>query len=200
MYWIYVLECESNLYYVGETSKLFKRLGNHIRGLGCVNTKKYKPLRLVGLYKVGSMSKFLRYKDLVESGCENTEKDRIKYLNNFNNGDGTKDDARLCEDFITLEMHNGGLNVRGGKYLMDDRIVDRVREDSIYPKCECGYPCDIRKKYITRTKWKIYYYCSIKNVWDDMRDSIRIEVDKGCGYYQEYLDDIESRIKIKEYI
>jgi predicted GIY-YIG superfamily endonuclease len=201
MYWIYVLECESNLYYVGETSRLFKRLNDHKKGNGCKNTSMYKPLGLVGLYRVCEMSRFLNYKRMVENYDKSMDRLMVDDLNNFHVGNSTKDDARLCEDFITLEMYNSNFEVRGGKYLKECRLDGIDRVESGYPRCRCGVPCEIRKKYITRSKWKLYYCCSLKNVWDDMRLVMDgLNIGDSCDYYMEYLDDIDLRLKIIEYI
>ena len=43
MYWIYVLEFENNLIYVGQTNRLYKRLSDHSNGRASSNTTNNKP-------------------------------------------------------------------------------------------------------------------------------------------------------------
>ncbi|SHJ47992.1 type I restriction enzyme, R subunit [Tangfeifania diversioriginum] len=46
-YYVYVLECENDSYYIGQTSDLIKRWGQHISGQGAKWTKIHKPIRIV---------------------------------------------------------------------------------------------------------------------------------------------------------
>ena len=40
MHWIYILRCDGNIIYVGETTRLFTRLIEHNKGEGSTTTKK----------------------------------------------------------------------------------------------------------------------------------------------------------------
>ena len=60
MQWVYILRCEKKVIYVGETKNLYSRMFQHTSG-GCSTTKKYRPLELIGLYKVTSNYNFLKY-------------------------------------------------------------------------------------------------------------------------------------------
>jgi predicted GIY-YIG superfamily endonuclease len=61
MHWIYILKCEDDHYYVGETTKLYKRFWQHFTGIGGVNTYTYKPAEVVAIYKLNTITKFLDY-------------------------------------------------------------------------------------------------------------------------------------------
>lgn len=50
-YFIYVLELQQNKYYVGKTSNAASRMAEHIRNLGAKWTKKYRPKKIIKLYK-----------------------------------------------------------------------------------------------------------------------------------------------------
>lgn len=50
-YFIYVLELKNNKYYVGKTSNVSSRIAEHISNIGSTWTKKYKPKKIVNLYK-----------------------------------------------------------------------------------------------------------------------------------------------------
>ena len=47
MRWIYILKCsedyENNIYYIGQTKRLYRRFWEHDGGKGGVNTSIYKP-------------------------------------------------------------------------------------------------------------------------------------------------------------
>jgi GIY-YIG catalytic domain len=50
-YFIYVLELKNNKYYVGKTSNAASRLAEHIKNIGAKWTKKYKPKKIIKLYR-----------------------------------------------------------------------------------------------------------------------------------------------------
>ena len=61
VHWIYVLECDDDYIYIGETTRLFRRFREHIYHNGAVNTTRHTPQRLIGLYKVGDNYSFYKY-------------------------------------------------------------------------------------------------------------------------------------------
>ena len=38
MKWVYILQCENDYYYIGETSRLYRRFWEHQDGMGGLNT------------------------------------------------------------------------------------------------------------------------------------------------------------------
>jgi len=50
-YFVYVLELQNGKYYVGKTSNAASRIAEHIKKLGSSWTKKYKPKKIIKLYK-----------------------------------------------------------------------------------------------------------------------------------------------------
>ena len=42
MKWVYIFKCEDDHYYVGETSRLYRRFWEHNEGTGGLNTSVYK--------------------------------------------------------------------------------------------------------------------------------------------------------------
>lgn len=46
MYYVYILKCANNIFYVGMTSNINRRLMAHLSGNGSVITKKNKPIDL----------------------------------------------------------------------------------------------------------------------------------------------------------
>ena len=55
---IYIIECNDNFIYVGETNNIYRRLKEHIRGKGGKNTHTHIPKKLIGLYKVNDNQSF----------------------------------------------------------------------------------------------------------------------------------------------
>jgi predicted GIY-YIG superfamily endonuclease len=196
-HWIYILECDDEYIYIGETTRLFRRFREHIYKNGAVNTHLHKPYRLIGLYKLGDNYSFYQYRTKIK----NNEYDKF-IIENW--GDDENSDNLLVENHFTeLFMHlrkdenndkfvfnDGEWNkVRGGKYtkeilsnptnIMDiDDILDR-------PLCNCGLPCEVK---LSNDKTKIYFVCAIKNVWTNME--IDLDVDEPCEFFQVYNDDV----------
>ena len=52
MRWVYILQCEDSYFYVGETSRLYRRFWEHENGLGGLNTSVYPPINIVAIYPV----------------------------------------------------------------------------------------------------------------------------------------------------
>lgn len=206
MHWIYVLQCENDTIYIGETVKLFKRLREHYNGGKSINTSLYKPKKLISLYKVGQNYEFHEYlKKIEEEGVENRELrkivERFDIIVNKN-----KDYALKVENFFA-EMHilYGNCTIRGGKYTKglqnQEKIKNEIDEISLgmmksRPKCHCGYFSEIRKENMGK-KFKLYFVCCMKNVWSSMREDLTyFEIAPPCTFYQEYLDDIDRRIEM----
>ena len=198
MFWIYVLKCENNMYYVGLTQRLYKRLASHKRGEACKNTKDNKPLEIVGLYKGSVNFKFNKYlKEYYSSDDRNCVRlynilDSFDYDTNI-----VKEDIETVENFITEHMQStfGYKFVRGGKYLrgkeaiVEDKTIHKAR-----PCCNCGLPCEIQKRMMDK-KVKFICVCPLRNVWDGMRNEFNIiPIGNKCQFHMEYLDDIEFRV------
>ena len=197
VHWVYVVECEEGYLYIGETTRLYRRFNEHLRGNGSVNTGRHKPKFLVGLYKVADNSSFLQYRHEIMKENE---------YNKFTIQDWGNDySANLeVENHITEIILNLRTNskegefmfedgewqkVRGGKYtkdLLNNPISSRNSEDIIdRPCCECGYPCEVK---ISKDKKTIYFVCSLKNVWDDFFDGL--EIPDKCDFYKVYDEDV----------
>lgn len=211
VHWIYVLECEDDYIYVGETTRLFRRFNEHLKSRGGSNTIKHKPKKLIGLYKVSENYSFMKYRNTITSGEYN------KFiLDNWEN-DG---DNLLIENHITERLFyerrnnhvygsgNEWYRVRGGKYTKEtlDEIVagykwasekegrvystmnpiTSIPENSIVdrPLCKCLLPSEVK---LSKDKTKIYFVCALKNVWGDFFADLQI--DEPCDFWQMYTED-----------
>jgi predicted GIY-YIG superfamily endonuclease len=217
-HWIYVLECEDNYIYVGETGRLFRRFNEHLKSRGGSNTIKHKPKKLIGLYKANENTSFMDYRTAIKSGEYN------KFILDDWNNDGCK--PNLIEDHITERLFyerrnnneygsgNEWYRVRGGKYTretLDDIVagykyasekegriyyagnpVLSVPEDSIVdrPLCKCNCPSEVK---LSNDKSKIYFVCSLKNVWGDFFEGLQI--DRPCDFWQLYTEDLAVKIQ-----
>ncbi len=56
MAWVYMLECADGSYYVGSTTNLEVRLGQHEQGLGAAYTRRRRPVRLVWSHESASVA------------------------------------------------------------------------------------------------------------------------------------------------
>ena len=179
MHWIYILRCsgfddEIGLHdrhldriYIGETTRLFRRLKEHCGGdwgdaMGSVTTCKYRPIRLLGLYKVEDEGLFAFsndpiHKDMYETG----------YLTEC------KTWAREVENKITLQymksMGRKWTQVFGGKWCRRDRSHINPSKDYTIdrPYCKCNVPADINEY-----NGKKYWRCSQKNFWDGLKNKL----------------------------
>lgn len=202
MHWIYVIKCNDDRIYVGETKRLFSRLYQHENNKGSKHTTQFKPASILGLYIVGVNYKFFEYvREIENDGNIDTLKKIIKNANEcvWNN----KKFALETENFITECILSTNENTFGGKYVNDNRFkllesidIDKKRFLENRPVCKCGLPTEIK---ITKPGkyYKIYYVCSKKNIWENMRERFKhLNIPKCCDFYCEYLDDLEYRVKL----
>ena len=212
VHWIYVLECEDDYLYVGETTRLYKRFDEHLKGNGGSNTFKHKPMKLIGLYRVNDNYSFWRYRNSIKNGEYN------KYIleNDWNNdGDNLLIENHITQRFLFERRENnyygGGLEwykVRGGKYTkekLDETVsmykwaseqegrhvicknpIESIPVDSIVdrPLFKCYNPSEVR---LSNDKTKIYFVCSLKNIWFDSFHDLHIN--KPCDFWKLYLED-----------
>jgi len=215
VHWVYVLECEDDYLYVGETTRLFRRFNEHLRSRGGSNTIKHKPYKLIGLYKVNENHSFMRYKNTINAG----EYNRFILDDWENDGDNLLIENHITERFLYERRENycygGGLEwykVRGGKYTretLDETVakykwasekegricmsrnpVESIPIDTIVdrPLCKCYCPSEVK---LSTDKTKIYFVCALKNVWGDFCSDL--QVDTPCDFWQLYTDDKEVK-------
>ena len=191
MHWIYILKCEDDYLYVGETTRLYRRFWEHLNGKGGLNTSINKPENIIALYKSSRIGNFIRYNDLV---TDNELKSSAGYLHKFNEDRDMESEKLEIENHITecLMIHNpeNFSKIRGGKYTRFDCEYNSPKYETTIPLCNCNLPCDINKN----DKGYLYFRCAKKNMWDTFREEFDIE-DEPCKYYEEYLNDITIRKK-----
>ena len=211
VHWVYVLECEDDYIYVGETTRLFRRFDEHLKNRGGSNTLKHKPYKLIGLYKVNENHSFMRYRNTVKSG----EYNGFVVDEWGNDGDNLLIENHITERFLYERRENdsygGGLEwykVRGGKYTrqtMDETVamykwasekegrvcasknpIDTIPANIIVdrPLCNCRYPSEVK---LSKDKSKIYFGCSLKNVWGDFFSDLQIDIP--CDFWKLYTED-----------
>lgn len=55
VFYLYFLKLQKGFYYVGITKYPKNRLKDHFDGVGCKVTKKYRPIKILGVWKLGNM-------------------------------------------------------------------------------------------------------------------------------------------------
>ena len=211
VHWVYVLECEDEYIYVGETTRLFRRFEEHRKSRGGINTQNHTPTKLIGLYKVNDNYSFMQYRNTIRSG----EYNPFLVDEWENDGDNLLVENHITERFLYERRENdsygGGLEwykVRGGKYTrqtMDETVsmYKRASEkegrtchvenpildipvDTIVdrPLCYCRCPSEVK---LSKDKSKIYFVCALKNVWGDFFSDLQI--DAPCSFWQLYTED-----------
>lgn len=218
MHWIYILGCEENVMYVGETTRLYRRFWEHQEGKGGENTSSYPPIELMGIYKVHDIHKFEDYQNKISNLNDMddgiTEENEYLYrkaynsLTYWNDNEYNEDyyetskhyDGKYLENSIVeLLIKNNPSNndkIRGGKYTRFDCEYTIPSDDIIkIPFCKCNIPCDIKKN---DTKNILYFRCAKKNIWSDLEESINLYVDYPCSYYKEYTEDKLVKIQMEQ--
>lgn len=199
MKWVYILQCEDNYFYVGETTRLYRRFWEHQSGLGGVNTSIYIPVGIVAIYKVDTICKFIDYNDYINKIIDgNCERYTIFKLRDFNDECEEYKYSKLeAENNITecLMIHNKDTwdKIRGGKYTRFDVEYKYPMNDYIkdLPLCKCGLPCDIRKN---EDKNYLFFRCAKKNMWKEFKEIFDIE-DEPCNYFMEYTKDKQLKLE-----
>lgn len=188
MHWVYVLECEDNRIYVGETKRLFRRWNEHQNGLGGINTSTYEPTKIIGLYKVSNYESFSTY----DYFAKEIGKIRTDILKNWGSGESYK--AREYEDFITLSlMKENGDNwnrVIGGSYCQSFRPMPaKLSNFETGVMCKCRIPAEIN---YSKGNDFLYYNCSR---WgkEYLLDNCGLDYDYPCNFWQKYTGDEEAK-------
>ncbi len=202
MRWVYILKCQDDYYYVGETKRLYTRFWEHDEGRGGLNTSIYIPEGIVAIYKVSILCKFLEYNNRVMDNICNIYFNRNKkLLEEFNNLDEEDDeldkyDNLFAENNITeclmLNNKDNWQKIRGGKYNRFNIEYTLPINEYIknLPLCNCGLPCDIKKNDEHNY---LYFRCAKKNMWSAMKEMFDIQ-DEPCKYFMKYTKDIEYKI------
>ena len=218
VYWVYVLRNTHGFIYVGQTSRLYRRFHEHSSGHGSKNTCENPPDTLIGLYKVSDNTIFYEYHDSVINNKEYNRFILDRWGTDCNSIDELLIENRITERFF-YERRNNSIygsgkewyKVRGGKYVRENlnkvlagykRARDSVRffvasnpirgipvKDIVdRPLCDCGNPCEVK---INKDKTKVYFVCSLKNVWDGF--DIGYHVDPPCDFFEFYKEDAICR-------
>lgn len=209
MYWIYILKCEDDIYYVGQTSKLYTRFWEHEMECGGVNTSTYRPIEIVAIYKAINIYKFMDYNDYVKKIIDGYYHDKYDNwrIREFNYN-GVINNKYYIDNKIILNLENNIVecmmihnkdnwkNIRGGKYVRFDCVYKFPNNEYIkeIPLCNCGLPCDVKKH---DNKESLFFRCAKKNMWNNLKYKFEIE-DEPCKFYKEYLIDIELRVEYKK--
>jgi len=198
MRWVYILKCQDDYYYVGETKRLYRRLWEHDEDKGGLNTSTYIPEGIVSIYKVSTLGKFFEYNNIVMNKKCNIYFNRSNtLLEGFNYSDEDDEyDNLFVENNITeclmLNNKDNWQKIRGGKYTRFDIEYTLPINEYIknLPLCNCGLPCDIKNNDEHNY---LYFRCAKKNMWSALKEEFDIQ-DEPCKYFMKYTKDIEYKL------
>jgi hypothetical protein len=206
MKWVYILQCEDDYYYIGETSRLYRRFWEHQDGMGGLNTSMYPPKNIIAIYSVNRIGKFFDYNKKVCNNDYNTNYniyfDRGGIIENFNIDDeySYDYDNLWVENTITEKMmlnnKENWKKIRGGKYVRFN-VEYKFPENeviNILPNCICGLPCDVKKNEEYNY---LYFRCAKKNIWNEMRNEFDI-TDEPCNFFMKYTKDTNYKIEYEK--
>jgi hypothetical protein len=202
MHWIYILRCEEDYFYVGETSRLYRRFWEHIEGNGGLNTLTYPPEEIVAIYKVNTICKFIDYNEHVSNIVNDVSCENYVGLKHYFNDEEDEDDEEYfidnlgAENNITecLMIHKNDewTKIRGGKYTRFDVEYKFPQNDYVkdLPLCKCELPCDVKKNEDNNY---LYFRCAKKNMWNKLKKEF--DTDEPCNFYIEYTKDKQLKIE-----
>lgn len=181
MHWVYATQSsKTGAIYVGETTRLYRRWNEHMRGRGGVTTSNDDYDRLIGLYSVGPNQIFMSHEKDLKEGRYN------RWISSNWDTEGDKETACSLENHITRMYrskykHRNWWNIRGGKYCRHVGIldIDDLRMDR--PFCKCGYPCEVKMK---KDETKIYFVCPVPD-WTAFEG---ITVPERCDFWEELVE------------
>jgi hypothetical protein len=193
MHWVYILKCQNDHYYVGETTRLYRRFWEHSSGKGGVNTYTYTPETIVAIYKVNMLGMFFEYDYLIDGEIYKPYK-----LKRFDNEIGDDEyNGKEIENNITecLMIHNKETwnKIRGGKYTHFNVTYKFPINENIQnlPMCKCGLPCDVKKN---KENNYLFFRCAKKNMWEEFKEQFDID-EEPCNFYMEYIRDKQFKLE-----
>jgi predicted GIY-YIG superfamily endonuclease len=206
VHWVYIVECNDDFIYVGETEHLYKRITQHITGRGGKNTHAHIPRKLIGLYKVYDNQSFYQYNSAIKNNVDisNTINDWGSWGDNlFIENNFTERLFYERKDNNTYGSGKEWYRVRGGKYTRSEldefyhgykwaseetgrgfaarNPISDKKEIVDRPLCNCGMPCEVK---LNKEKTCIYFVCALKNIWSDFNTNI--EVGEICSFWKPY--------------
>jgi len=203
MKWVYILKCEDDYYYVGETTRLYRRFWEHNEGCGGLNTSMYRPEGIVAIYKVNTLGKFFEYNSNIIDTIHNNY--TIHNQNGYNKWLLIKFNDEVEYDYDNLQAENNITEclminnkdtwekIRGGKYTRFNINYKFPNNEYVkeLPICKCGIPCDVKKN---EDKNFLFFRCARKNMWDDLKELFDIE-EEPCNFFMEYKKDKQFRFE-----
>jgi hypothetical protein len=208
MKWVYILQCENGYFYVGETSRLYRRFWEHENGLGGLNTSVYPPINIVAIYPVNRLGKFFDYTRKVSINDYHLNYNiyfkRGGIIENFNNDNDADNECGYnslwIENTITEKMmidnETNWKKIRGGKYVrfnVEYNFPNNQLTQEL-PNCNCGLPCDVKRNDENNY---LYFRCAKKNMWDKMREEFGI-ADEPCNFFMRYTNDNKYKIEYQK--
>ncbi len=208
MKWVYILQCEHGYFYVGETSRLYRRFWEHENGLGGLNTSVYPPINIVAIYSVNRLGKFFDYTKKVSNNDYHLNYNiyfkRGGIIENFNIDNDADNEcgynSLLIENTITEKMmidnETNWKKIRGGKYVrfnVEYNFPNNQLTQEL-PNCNCGLPCDVKRNDENNY---LYFRCAKKNMWDKMREEFGI-ADEPCNFFMRYTKDNKYKIEYEK--
>jgi len=220
------IDDSESVFYIGTSHRLYKRIIEHFNGSGSLNTYIYEPIEVVAIYDAEKMGRFFQYSEkLLEYPSECSQWysgiDSLSFLFNYwsNWRKNLYQDNRYTATWVenmmteTLIEHRKDYDdnnyiifgteydIIGGKYVKTDhkvhnKMISNCSNSFVkkLPLCKCGLPCDVMKS----KKNFLYFRCAKKNMFDDFVDNFDGQINNNvCNFYQEFIDDIELRIKCK---
>jgi len=191
-------------YYIGETTRLYRRWSEHLSGNGAINTHYFDNVVLIGLYNIKENLAFADYDKQVKY-YNDFEINNFTYQNwndrDINDGENLEIENIITEIFI-LNSNENYNNIKGGKYTkeLSENTYNNLLKNKNYiidrPNCKCGYPCEV---FLSK-KNDIWFKCPISNTdWIKFKHP-NFEIADNCDFIQKYKKDEIYKHKYNDFI
>jgi hypothetical protein len=203
-HWVYIIKNDGDEYkdiYIGETTRLYRRMNEHCSGNGAKNTSYFDRVELVGLYNVSCNSVFEEYNRHLETfeewnsiwDLEFTIK-KLQYKIDNDEPDFLMIENLITEMCIYIKKEADDTFVKGGKYTKDKCYRNDIKTIKNHrPFCKCGYPAEV----FLSQKDEFWFKCGVANAsWVEFENDSFIKTKK-CDFISKYTSDMILREKLE---
>lgn len=174
---IYIIYCENNYYYVGQTNSMYHRYKQHLRGEGSCVTLINEPIEIVAMYNYETFNEFYR--------LLNGDNVNVLHLEN------------IITEILMINNYRLIDKIKGGKYIKLEKsyIIKKTLLEPIcnlIPVCHCGFPCDVQKQSDNNFVFK----CPKTNINDTLCDRFNFQ-NIQCNYSEIYTTILINKYKDK---
>jgi len=204
-HWVYILLLEDDRIYIGETTRLLRRLYEHADcdRHGSISTDRFPVIEVLGIYKMDNNLMYysdMGYLDIENNIVENTMKVQGDKWWKVRGGKHTTlifdhhERSCICkdchyEDIIRPDKVRYGIKPEYEDCNLTDFSNPSSNLKYIRPVCDCGIPADIRQSKYGNWYWKCpmgmnSFVCEeILQNNTHLCNEFDVDINSGCNFY-----------------